>query len=207
MDALTFAIYKLTLLPALVCATISSTSRTSRRVTFGSARPLPSGSHMSSRTPSILRLATRLTTILNGTKDGSSNVTKSFSSPKVQACSRVSTRASRGVVKAGSLLILFPRVWHRYAPDPGVGWTEHWIECQGPIFDEAVRTGIVRPHPADIAHRSWNPTFCGASSAVTHSPREGHWRINTFSQPWERTCSRSSATCKALRDSTGVSTS
>jgi AraC-like DNA-binding protein len=48
-------------------------------------------------------------------------------------------------VNSGCVLILFPGVWHRYAPDPGVGWTEHWIECQGQIFDEAVRAGIVRP--------------------------------------------------------------
>ena len=54
------------------------------------------------------------------------------------------TREPR-IVDAGSLIILFPGVWHRYAPDSAVGWAEHWIECQGPIFDEAVRTGIVQP--------------------------------------------------------------
>jgi AraC-like DNA-binding protein len=48
-------------------------------------------------------------------------------------------------VEAGSLLILFPGVWHRYAPEAATGWVEHWIECQGPVFDEAVRTGIVQP--------------------------------------------------------------
>ncbi|MGA7903531.1 MAG: AraC family ligand binding domain-containing protein, partial [Terrimicrobiaceae bacterium] len=36
------------------------------------------------------------------------------------------TREPR-VVDAGSVLILFPGVWHRYAPDSAVGWAEHWI--------------------------------------------------------------------------------
>jgi AraC-like DNA-binding protein len=48
-------------------------------------------------------------------------------------------------VESGTVLILFPGVWHRYAPDSASGWTEHWIECQGPVFDEAVQTGIVQP--------------------------------------------------------------
>ena len=48
-------------------------------------------------------------------------------------------------VESGTVLILFPGAWHRYKPDSAVGWTEHWIECQGPVFDEAVRTAIVQP--------------------------------------------------------------
>jgi AraC-like DNA-binding protein len=59
-------------------------------------------------------------------------------------------------VESGSVLILFPGVWHRYAPDSDTGWTEHWIECQGPVFEEAVRTGIVQP-TQPILHTGLEP--------------------------------------------------
>jgi AraC-like DNA-binding protein len=65
------------------------------------------------------------------------------------------TREPR-IVDSGSVLILFPGVWHRYAPDSAVGWTEHWIECQGSIFDEAVGTGIVQP-TQPILHTGLEP--------------------------------------------------
>lgn len=59
-------------------------------------------------------------------------------------------------VESGTVLLLFPGVWHRYAPDIATGWAEHWIECQGPIFDEAVRTGIVQPSQP-ILHTGLEP--------------------------------------------------
>jgi AraC-like DNA-binding protein len=65
------------------------------------------------------------------------------------------TREARAV-NSGTLLILFPGVWHRYAPDSAVGWAEHWIECKGPTFDEAVSTGIVQP-TQPILHTGLEP--------------------------------------------------
>ena len=37
-------------------------------------------------------------------------------------------------------------MWHRYAPELSVGWTEHWVECKGTAFDMAVSSGILDPH-------------------------------------------------------------
>ena len=48
-------------------------------------------------------------------------------------------------IPAGSVFVLFPNVWHRYAPELSVGWTEHWIECKGTAFDMAVNAGILDP--------------------------------------------------------------
>jgi AraC-like DNA-binding protein len=48
-------------------------------------------------------------------------------------------------VKAGNLFIVFPGVWHRYAPDPAVGWTEQWLECRGSAFMAAQASGIIAP--------------------------------------------------------------
>lgn len=51
-------------------------------------------------------------------------------------------------VTGGQLFILFPGVWHRYAPNPKTGWVEHWIECRGRTFDEAWKLGLLSPaHP------------------------------------------------------------
>jgi AraC-like DNA-binding protein len=48
-------------------------------------------------------------------------------------------------IEGGSLLILFPGVWHRYSPDRKTGWVEHWIECRGKAFDRAKAAKLLRP--------------------------------------------------------------
>jgi len=48
-------------------------------------------------------------------------------------------------VEPGTILILFPGIWHRYQPNSETGWVEHWIECRGPAFDAAVRNGLIQP--------------------------------------------------------------
>ena len=54
----------------------------------------------------------------------------------------------RSRVGAGSVLLLFPGIWHRYAPDEKTGWAEHWIECNGGCFDRAKETGHIAPERA-----------------------------------------------------------
>jgi AraC-like DNA-binding protein len=48
-------------------------------------------------------------------------------------------------VEPGTVIVLFPGIWHRYQPTAGTGWVEHWIECHGPVFDEATRSGLIHP--------------------------------------------------------------
>lgn len=51
-------------------------------------------------------------------------------------------------VEAGTLMILFPGVWHRYAPDPATGWSERWIELRGPVLKRLQKTAVLSPdHP------------------------------------------------------------
>jgi hypothetical protein len=76
------------------------------------------------------------------------------------------------VVACGTVFILFPGVWHRYAPDSAVGWTEHWLECQGPAFGEALRTGIVQPKQP-LLHTGLEPDPYAALSAATHTRGSG----------------------------------
>jgi AraC-like DNA-binding protein len=57
--------------------------------------------------------------------------------------SEISHRKHR--VEGGSVLILFPGIWHRYSPDPQTGWVENWIECRGTSFDRAQAGKLLRP--------------------------------------------------------------
>lgn len=42
-------------------------------------------------------------------------------------------------VEAGSVFLVFPNVWHRYRPDRETGWSEYWVEVEGPLIESAVR--------------------------------------------------------------------
>ncbi len=48
----------------------------------------------------------------------------------------------RQTVTAGSAFIVMPRVWHRYRPNPATGWTESWIELEGPTLDRLIAEGV-----------------------------------------------------------------
>ena len=46
-------------------------------------------------------------------------------------------------IKAGDVIILFPGVWHRFAPDSETGWVESWIECRGAAFDRVMELDLI----------------------------------------------------------------
>lgn len=56
-----------------------------------------------------------------------------------------SARTKTRTIAGGMAFILFPGVWHRYRPDPAVGWTESWIEVRGPYLDRLRRAGVIDP--------------------------------------------------------------
>jgi len=41
------------------------------------------------------------------------------------------TRAGRSACRAGDVLLIPPGEWHRYRPDAGTGWREHWVCANG----------------------------------------------------------------------------
>jgi AraC-like DNA-binding protein len=47
-------------------------------------------------------------------------------------------------VQAGSIILLFPGVWHHYRPDSKIGWDEHWVGFKGPYADRLMR-GLFDP--------------------------------------------------------------
>jgi len=56
-------------------------------------------------------------------------------------------------VTDGSLLFLFPSVWHRYQPDPQTGWTERWLSFNGELAHRFMDRGPIQPASAVRAPR------------------------------------------------------
>ena len=50
-----------------------------------------------------------------------------------------SEQLNRCEVHAGSVLLLFPGVWHRYHPDSNTGWTEYYLGFKGSYIDQLVK--------------------------------------------------------------------
>ena len=50
----------------------------------------------------------------------------------------VEFKGKRHKVGAGSLIVLPPGCWHRYRPDPKVGWTSYWIGFGGELADRLI---------------------------------------------------------------------
>lgn len=48
-------------------------------------------------------------------------------------------------VPAGSVILLFPEVWHRYRPCQDTPWTEYWVTFGGDYLKGLVRRGVISP--------------------------------------------------------------
>lgn len=81
-------------------------------------------------------------------------------------------------IKAGQVFVLFPNVWHRYAPEAAIGWTEHWVECKGTVFDMASNAGLLdrnrpiirNPNIAAIEETFAEVHALAREDAVGHQP-------------------------------------
>lgn len=72
-------------------------------------------------------------------------------------------------IKAGDAFLLFPGVWHRYAPDPETGWDEYWIGFDGDVPRRLVRQNILSPRSPVFSPglgRSWHELFTRAIGAL-----------------------------------------
>lgn len=48
-------------------------------------------------------------------------------------------------LRAGQALFLFPGIWHRYRPDGESGWTEKWIQFDGPFAFQLQKQCVISP--------------------------------------------------------------
>ncbi len=51
----------------------------------------------------------------------------------------------RQTVEAGSVILLFPGVWHRYRPIVDLGWDEYWISFNGQWLERIVEQQFIAP--------------------------------------------------------------
>jgi AraC-like DNA-binding protein len=49
------------------------------------------------------------------------------------------------VIEPGQVFLLFPGVWHRYAPAPETGWHEHWLGFDGEIARRWLKHKFISP--------------------------------------------------------------
>ena len=56
-----------------------------------------------------------------------------------------SKASGRKMVPAGSVVLLFPGVWHRYRPIPNVGWDEYWVSFNGEYIERLIQQGFFSP--------------------------------------------------------------
>jgi AraC-like DNA-binding protein len=51
----------------------------------------------------------------------------------------------------GTVILLFPGVWHRYRPRPDTGWDEYWVSFNGEVMDRLVQQKFFSPDHAVLA--------------------------------------------------------
>ena len=52
------------------------------------------------------------------------------------------------IIDPNTAFIVCPGVWHRYRPNPRTGWTENWVELQGPLVERLRRRQLLSPRRA-----------------------------------------------------------
>jgi AraC-like DNA-binding protein len=51
-------------------------------------------------------------------------------------------------ISPGTVILLFPGVWHRYRPQMETGWDEYWVSFNGEIMDRLVEQKFFSPEQA-----------------------------------------------------------
>jgi len=82
-----------------------------------------------------------------------------------------STATGEVEIQSGSAFLLFPEVWHRYAPDPESGWTEYFLELRGPALDRLREAGVLRPQNA-VFHPGVAPEWIEAFNTLHRLAKE-----------------------------------
>jgi AraC-like DNA-binding protein len=54
-----------------------------------------------------------------------------------------SRETGKTTITEGSVILLFPGTWHRYAPDPKTGWTENWVQFNGELAHQLWNSGMI----------------------------------------------------------------
>jgi AraC-like DNA-binding protein len=84
-----------------------------------------------------------------------------------------SAAAGKQPIKAGDAFIILPNVWHRYGPDPDIGWDECWIGFDGDIARNLLRNQFFIPEKPVFSpglDDSWQGVFDQAIELLEMEP-------------------------------------
>ena len=79
----------------------------------------------------------------------------------------------RQTVEAGDVFLLFPGVWHRYAPDPKTGWDEQWVGFNGAQAERLLRAPFFRQKKPVLrlgADEALRQRFIALVNDIEHDP-------------------------------------
>ena len=80
-------------------------------------------------------------------------------------------------VSAGSVILTFPGVWHRYHPSEETGWEEYWFGMNGELMHRLIRQGFLTPKNAimQVNDSTELESQCAALlDRVRVDPQRGH---------------------------------
>ena len=84
-----------------------------------------------------------------------------------------SAASGRVRINAGSVLLLFPGVWHSFGPAAATGWNEHWVGFNGEMARRLVRHGFFTPERAVLRAGEENKLL-GLFSSLMEATRSNH---------------------------------
>ena len=58
------------------------------------------------------------------------------------------TRHQKQVIKPGTMVLIYPGVWHRYKPKPSKGWVEIYIGLNGEVIERLMSHPLLTKSPA-----------------------------------------------------------
>ena len=76
-------------------------------------------------------------------------------------------------ISAGNAFLLFPGVWHRYAPNPEVGWDEYWVGFDGALARRLADRRFFTPDDPIYTpgfDESWQELFNGVIETIKIEP-------------------------------------
>ncbi len=100
---------------------------------------------------------------------------------KLRGCYILYIPTGRGIIETehmkknilpGDVIKLFPDEWHRYRPDPQVGWEEYWIGFEGKAYDEYLSKNLFEEARTSIINIGHHDDFINLfNQAITISKK------------------------------------
>ena len=86
------------------------------------------------------------------------------------------------VIKAGTIVLLYPGVWHRYAPSQKTGWEEYWVGFSGNYAQYLLEQNCFSPQ-SPVIQLGFNNAFLETISkliASTETSQESEHKMASF---------------------------